>query len=108
VLSFPLALFGDANSASVDFSIANDPILTSPARSYVVKMAPLDDISDFRNAKAPGVVLSANKCFPTPSVTGKIFSQYSSIKSYLRRVHISRQRIEFFKNAVGYADLIDV
>ena len=66
--------------------MANDPILTSPARSYAAMITPLDDILDSRNAKALGVVPLANKRFPTPSVTGKIFSQYSSIKSYLRRV----------------------
>src|SRR5215210_2077714 len=77
-----------ASSASLGVASPNDPVLTSPARSYEAMITPLGEISLRTSLNPAGFVPSANNRLPLPRVTGNIFSQSSSTKSCRKRVWI--------------------
>src|SRR5215213_5452837 len=83
-----LRRFRRASSALLGVSSPNDPVLTSPARSYEAMITPLGEISPSRSLNPAGFVPSANNRLPLPRVTGNIFSQSSSTKSCFKRVWI--------------------
>src|SRR5438128_3395507 len=72
--------------SSVKNDQANDPVFTSPARSYEATITPHGDVFASRNVNAAAVVPSANKRFPMPSVIGNIFNHSSSTRSCFKRV----------------------
>ena len=64
----------------------NDPVLSCPARVKEATITPLGDVVESCSLKAAGIVPSANRRLPLPSVTGKILSQNSSTKSCANNV----------------------
>ncbi len=65
---------------------ANDPVVTSPARWYEAMITPRGEVLHSSNLNAFGIVPSANRRFPGPSVRGNIFSHNSSTRSCFRSV----------------------
>src|SRR5215204_1561254 len=75
-----LRRFRRASSALLGVTSPNDPVLTSPARSYEAMITPLGEISPSRSLNPAGFVPSANNRLPLPRVTGNIFLKSSSTK----------------------------